>query len=64
MICPHRTALYGRETFEAFVNGLTDEAVAAARPVDTGRAMGIDTYEASPAPGQVIVFDRNKAVRR
>lgn len=64
VICPHRTALYERSAFEAFVTGLTDETISAARPVDTGRAMGIDTYEASPAPGQVIVFDRNKAVRR
>ena len=61
MICPHRTALYGRETFEAFVNGLTDEAVAAARPVDTGRAMGIRTVEAALPEEQVIVFDADKA---
>ena len=61
VICPHRTALYGRETFEAFVNGLTDEAVAAARPVDTGRAMGIRTVEAALPGDQVIVFDADKA---
>ncbi|MBR4443769.1 MAG: MBL fold metallo-hydrolase [Clostridia bacterium] len=61
VICPHRAALFGRGTFEAFANGLTDEAVAAARPVDTGRAMGIHTVEAALPEDQVIVFDAEKA---
>ncbi len=61
VICPHRAALYGRETVEAFAEGLTDEAIAAARPVDTGRAMGIRTVEAALPENQTIVFDADKA---
>ena len=63
VICPHRTALYPRATFEAFVNGLTDEAIAAARPVDTGAKHGVRTREAELPKGQVLVFDGDKAER-
>ena len=35
VICPHRTALYERSAFEAFVTGLTDETISAARPVSS-----------------------------
>ena len=45
------------------MNGLTDEAIAAARPVDTGAKHGVRTREAELPEGQVLVFDGDKAER-
>ena len=45
---------------EAFLTGLTDETLRAAKAVDTGRELGIRTLEAAPAPGQCLVFDAEK----
>ena len=61
VLCPHRTTLYSRETLEAFLNGLTDEAIAAATTVDTGVPFGIHTREAALPEGQTLVFDADKA---
>jgi len=58
VLCSHQGQLYPRAAFEDFVQGLTDEALCAARRVDMGRA--IDTREAVPAPGQQFVFDFGK----
>ena len=60
VICPHRCKLYERSMLESFVRGLTDTALQAAKPVDTGHEMGIHTMEAEPAPGQCLVFDVDK----
>ena len=60
VICPHRCELYERSMLESFVRGLTEEALQAAKPVDTGHEMGIHTMEAEPAPGQCLVFDVDK----
>ena len=60
VICPHRTQLYPRALLEAFAEGLTDAALDAARPVDTGARMGIRTLEAALPGEQVFVFDGDK----
>ena len=60
-LCPHRPGLFGREEVIGFIGGLTDEAIAGARPCDTGHLMGIDTAEAHLPGGQALVFDRKKA---
>ena len=59
VLCSHREVLYPREALKAFLAGLTDETLRGARRVDMGRPA--DTREASPAPGQVFVFDYDKA---
>jgi len=59
VLCSHREALYPRSELEAFLAGLTDEALRSARRVEMG--WPVDTREAAPAPGQVFVFDRDKA---
>ena len=61
VLCPHRRELYGRSMLEDFITGLTDEMLLSAKPVDTGEWLGIQTAEAEPAPGQCLVFDREKA---
>jgi hypothetical protein len=60
VLCPHRTELYDRDMLESFLTGLTDAALLAAKPVDTGAWLGIRTLEAEPAPGQCLVFDAAK----
>ena len=58
VLCSHQPKLYERKTLEAFLNGLTDECLLCARKVDMG--WNLDTREASPADGQIFVFDWNK----
>lgn len=60
-LCSHRWALYERETVEAFVYGLTDEALHASRPVTISPYEAIHTREARLPEGQVLVFDWDKA---
>ena len=60
-LCSHRPGLFGREEVTGFIGGLTDEAIALARPTDTGHLMGIDTAETLLPRGQALVFDRKKA---
>ena len=59
VLCSHRDSLYPRAALEAFLDGLTDDALLSAKRVDMGRS--IDTREAQPAPGQQFVFDFGKA---
>lgn len=63
VICSHRTALYPRSMLVDFLNALTDEAIAAAPAVETGKPHGVDTHEAALPNGQVLVFDAAKAGR-
>ena len=58
VLCSHQPHLYERNTFESFVSGLTDECLRSARKVEMGHPA--DTREASPAEGQIFVFDWNK----
>ena len=60
VLCPHRTELYDRGVLEAFLGGLTDETLLAAKAVDTGEWLGVRTAEAAPAPEQQLVFDADK----
>ena len=43
-----------------FADGLTDEALREAVPVDTGAAKGIRTAEARLPHDQILVFDADK----
>ncbi len=60
IVCSHRGELWPRETFEAFLDALTDEALQAAEPTGEGAAMGIDTAAVRPTPEQALIFDRAK----
>jgi len=60
VLCSHQPMLFGRETPEAFLKGLTDEALEKAVPVDLWPGGGIDPRHCDTAPGQFIVFDYNK----
>ena len=60
VLCSHRDCLWPRETLTAFLDGLTDECLAAAVPSPEGREKGIDTATAHPADDQILVFDRAK----
>ena len=63
VMCPHARELYPRRVFEAFANGLTDEAIQGARESDTGLRYGVATREAALPEGQILVFDGEKAKR-
>jgi len=58
VLCSHQPMLKARADLESFFTGLTDEALRTARKVDMG--WPLDTREASPAPGQIFVFDYGK----
>ena len=60
VICSHQQGVFPREALEAFVNGLTDEALAHAQPCPEGDERGIATRCVEPAPGQRLVFDGAK----
>ncbi|MBR3504119.1 MAG: MBL fold metallo-hydrolase [Clostridia bacterium] len=60
-LCPHRAGLFRRDAVQSFADGLTDEAVRAAKPVDNGAALGVRAFEAALPGGQVLVFDADKA---
>lgn len=61
VLCSHQHALYPREMFDAFVDHLTDDVLRAAVPVKIGGYESIDTRQASPADGRILVFDWAKA---
>ncbi len=54
-LCPHREALYPRGAVDSFFDGLTDETLLRAKPVQMGR--DLDTREAQPTEGQQFVFE-------
>lgn len=60
VLCSHQPMLFERRDWENFFSGLSDECLANAPAVDTGKAMGIDTHQASPCEGMIFVFDWNK----
>ena len=61
VICSHRAALYDRSMIDDFAAALTDETLAAARPVNVGYPQ--DTREAALPHDQVLVFDWNKLIK-
>ncbi len=61
VLCSHQLALYPREQFDAFMDGLTDDVLRAAKPVRISGWEHIDTRQADVAEGQILVFDWAKA---
>lgn len=61
VLCSHRAELYPRAWLEAFLAGITPEAMEAAEDSPEGEAQGIHTRTLKPAPEQWIVFDADKA---
>jgi len=59
VLCSHQPMLFERSKLDEFLNGLTDEALQNAHPVNMGRET--DTREIFPAPGQNLVFDWGKS---
>ena len=60
VLCSHQMACFPRAKFDAFVNGLTDDALDAAKPVTIGGYEHINTRQADVAEGQILVFDWDK----
>lgn len=60
VLCSHQLEFYPRKVFDAFVDGLTDEVLCAAKPVNIGGWEHVDTRQADVAEGQILVFDWNK----
>jgi glyoxylase-like metal-dependent hydrolase (beta-lactamase superfamily II) len=60
VLCSHQLECFPRSKFEAFMNGLTDEILDAAKPVTIGGYEHINTRQADVAEGQILVFDWNK----
>ena len=63
VLCSHRFELFPRKMMTDFLDGLTEQVLRSARPVDTGADKGIPTAEAALPSGQVLVFDRDKLER-
>jgi len=59
VLCSHQPVLFERDKLDAFLDGISDEALRKAHPVDMGR--GVDTREVYPAPGMNFVFDWGKS---
>lgn len=60
VLCSHQLECFPRARFDAFVDGLTDDVLDAARPVTIGGYAHIDTRQADVTEGQILVFDWNK----
>ena len=60
VLCSHQLECFPRSKFEAFLSGLTDEILDAAKPVAIGSYEHINTHQADVAEGQILVFDWNK----
>ena len=60
VLCPHSPDLHPREALEAFLAAVTPQALAAARKVDTGAWLGVDTEQIDLSGGKCLVFDRSK----
>ena len=60
VLCSHQLECFHRAKFEAFLNGLTDAALDAAKPVTIGGYEHIDTRQADVTDGQILVFDWKK----
>ena len=61
VLCSHQPMLFERSMMDDFLNGLTDDVLRAARPVDITPYEAIDTYQAELPHGQIFVFDWAKA---
>ncbi len=63
VLCSHQFMLFDRQRIDCFMEGLTDDCLKAARPVEEGARVGVRTAEASLPMGQALVFDRDKFER-
>lgn len=61
VLCPHSAAIHARAELEAFLDGLSDGALAAAPASDTGAPYGVGTREVRLPREMVFVFDGAKA---
>ncbi len=61
MLCPHFGEMVPRAALEGYLSGLTEEAIAAARPVTISPYEAIDTHELLLPGGQTLIFDAAKA---
>lgn len=61
LLCSHRAGLYPRSALQQFLDGLTDDAIAAAPPSEVGRDRGVATRTLKLPGDQEIVFDGEKA---
>ena len=64
VLCPHSAVLHTRAELEAFLDALSDEALAAAAASDTGTPYGVRTREVRVDGGMLFVFDERKQVLR
>lgn len=60
VLCSHQLAAFPRAAFEAFLNGIADDVLDAAKPVTIAGYEHINTRQAEVAEGQILVFDWNK----
>lgn len=61
VLCSHQPALFERAVMDAFLDGLTEDALRSARPVRMAGWETIDTHQADLPQGQLLVFDYRKA---
>ena len=61
VLCSHQPMLFERSMMDDFLNGLTDDVLRAAKPVDITPYEAIDTHQAELPHGQIFVFDWAKA---
>lgn len=61
VLCSHQPMLFERSMMDDFLNGLTDDVLRSAKPVDITPYEAIDTHQAELPHGQIFVFDWAKA---
>ena len=61
VLCSHQPVLFERSMMDDFLDGLTDEVLRAAIPVDISPYEATDTRQAELPNGQIFVFDWAKA---
>ena len=60
VLCSHQFKLFSRVQLDEFVAYLTDDCLKAARPVEEGARVGVNTSMAQLPMEQIFVFDRDK----
>lgn len=61
VLCSHQPVLFARAMMDDFLDGLTDEALRAAKPVNISPYEATDTRQAALPHDQIFVFDWAKA---
>ena len=60
VLCSHQFMLFDRTRIDQFMGNLTDDCLKAAKPVEEGARVGVNTSMASLPMDQIFVFDRDK----